>query len=108
MTYADVSAMIQSIGLPFAYDHFEGTDQAPPFIAYIYTGNDDLAADNRNYQKIKSLQIELYTDNKDFALEEAVEAVLSGYELYYSEEEGYLSDEQMYMHTYTMEVVING
>ena len=112
MTYSEISGMIAAVGLPYAYDHFDGsgltdgTEMAPPFICYIYTGSDDLAADNINYQKIKQIQIELYTDNKDFALEEALETVLTAHDLFYTEAEGYLSSEQMYMHTYTTEIVI--
>ena len=109
LTYRDVAEMIKAVDLPFAYDHFNERKKpiAPPFICYIYPDNDDVFADNKNYQKIKRLQIELYTDNKDFDLEERLEKVLETYCLTYRDEEGYLDDEKMYMHTYTMEVVIS-
>lgn len=100
--------MIETVGLPFAYDHFNERDKpiAPPFICFIYPENDDLIADNKNYSKIKKLQIELYTENKNFSLESRLEKILESYELPYSEAEGYLDDEKMYMHTYNTEVVI--
>lgn len=106
MTYEEIATMIETIGLPFAYDHFNETQAAPPFVCFIYPESDDFIADNRNFQKIKRLQIELYTENKDFSLESRVEQILESYELPYTEAEGYLDDEKMYMHTYNTEVVI--
>lgn len=107
MTYSDISDMIEEAGLPFAYDHFEDTKQAPPFICYIYTGSADMAADNVNYAKIARLQIELYTDEKSPELEQRLEGILKSHDIFYAQAEGYLSSEAMYMHTYTTEVVIN-
>ena len=67
MTYKEVSTMVKSIGLPYAYYQFpEGTAEAPPFICFYWSEDNDLKADNINYQKIERLNIELYTDNKDF------------------------------------------
>ena len=91
----------------FAYRLFdEGEAQAPPFICYLYTGNIPEPADNRNFVNIWELAIELYTDNKDFALEQKVEAVLDSHDLAYAKEETWLDDERMQMTTYTMEVQI--
>ena len=109
MTYQEIAEMIASINLPYAYDHFtEDTSKAPPFICFYYDGDDDLKADNANYQKIRPLTIELYTDNKDFVLEALVEATLTGNGLVYSRSETYISTEKMYMVTYQTEVVLNG
>ena len=67
MTYQEVKQMVESIGIPYAYYQFpEGTDQPCPFICFYFTGSNDLAADDTNYQRIRPLAIELYTDNKDF------------------------------------------
>ena len=109
MTYQEVSNLIDSIGLPCAYDHFtDDTGKELPFICFIYPESDDFIADNINYTKIRQLQIELYTENKDFALEDRIETILAGAGLVYNVNSGYLSDEQMYMTTYNTEVLING
>ena len=50
--------------------------------------------------------MELYTDNKDFALEQAVENVLNQNGLVYSREETYLDSEHMNMVTFMTEIVI--
>lgn len=107
MTYKEVNLMVASIGKPYAYYQFpEGTDTAPPFICFYFDSSADLAADNTNYQRIRPLVIELYTDNKDFALEETVETTLNSNGLVYSREETYLDSEKMNMVTYTTEIVI--
>lgn len=111
MTYKDVAEMVDGIGLPFAYDHFPEDDPAqpappPPFICFYFDGSDDLAADDLNYQRIRPLTLELYTDNKDFSLEETVEAALNSAGLVFSREETYIDSERMYMVTFLAEVII--
>ena len=109
MTYVEISNMVKSIGLPYAYNEFpEGTQQAPPFICFLYDSSDDFAADNVNYAKVRHLVIELYTDNKDFSLEQTVETTLATNGLFYTRNETYLTSEQMFLVTYEMEVCING
>lgn len=107
MTYKEVATMVAGIGLPYAYYQFpEGTDQACPFICFYFTNSNDFAADDTNYQKIRPLVIELYTDNKDFTTESAVESALNSNGLVYAREETYLETERMYMVTYMTEIVI--
>ena len=37
MTHAEVKAMVEEMGLPYAYDHFaEGESPDPPFICFLY------------------------------------------------------------------------
>ena len=108
MTYHDVAEMIEQIGVPYAYYQFpEGTEQACPFICFFYAQDNDFLADNKNYQKIVELHIELYTDARDFYLEQTVERVLEEYELVYSWEESFIDSEKMHLTTYTTEVLIN-
>lgn len=107
MTYTEVATMIGSIGLPYAYYEFpDNTDLAPPFICFLFGADNDFIADNTNYQQIRTLTVELYTDNKDFTLEQTVENTLNTYGLVYSREETYLSGERMYMVTFTTDIVI--
>lgn len=108
MTYAEISQMISAVGIPYAYHHFEeGSGQQPPFITFYYQGDNDFVADNTNYATIRPLTIELYTDNKNFALEAAVESVLTANDLAFSRTEVFIDSEQMYMVTYYTEVIIN-
>ena len=107
MTYKEVATMIAGFGLPYAYYQFpEGTDQACPFVCFYFNSSNDLAADDTNYQKIRPLVIELYTDNKDFAAEATIEAALNSSGLVYAREESYIDSERMYMVTFMTEIVI--
>lgn len=109
MTYKQIYTMVYGIGLPCAYYAFEeGTATAPPFVIFYYPTRNDFIADNSNYAHITQLNIELYTDEKDFAKEEAVETVLANAGLIYRKEEIYIDSERMYEVLYTMEVLING
>lgn len=107
MTYKEVNTMLSSVGIPYAYNQFDNdTPQEPPFICFLYDHDDDLIADNTNYQLIRMLSVELYTDTKDFELEQTVEDVLNVNGLVYSKQETYLESERMYMITFEADVVI--
>lgn len=108
MTLQQVNLMVESMGLPYSYYEFpEGTAQAPPFICFFYGPSDDLYADNSNYQGIRQLNIELYTRNKDFALEKTIENILklNGFTFY--REENFIDTEKIWQIAYEMEVMIN-
>lgn len=107
MTYKQVAEMVSSIGVPYAYYQFPNNSGiAPPFVCFYFDSSNDFAADNTNYQRIRPLSIELYTDNKDFTLEQTVENVLNQNGLVYSREETYLDSERMYMVTFMTEIII--
>ena len=109
MTYKQIASMVSSIGLPYAYYQFpEGTAQAPPFVVFFYADIDDVFADDTNYQRIATLNIELYTSEKDFSTESTVEQILTNNNLTYYKEENYIDSEQMWQIAYEMEVIING
>lgn len=98
---------MDSLGIPYAYYQFEeGTAQPCPFCVFYFPSSDDFLADNENYQKIRQLVIELYTDNKDFDLEDMIETRLKNSGLVYSREETLLSDEKMYMVTYMTSIAV--
>lgn len=109
MTHKQIASMVSSIGLPYAYYQFpEGTAQAPPFVVFFYADTDDVFADDTNYQRIATLNIELYTSEKDFETESTVEQILTNNNLTYYKEENYIDSEQMWQIAYEMEVIING
>ena len=108
MTYQEVDALVACLGLPYAYYQFTAkTAQPCPFLCFYFPDSDDFKADNTIYQKIRPLIIELYTDDKDFALEAQIETALAAAGLVYSRSEVYVGSERMYQITYEMEVIIN-
>ena len=109
MTFQQINTIIKGIGLPYAYYQFpDDSGQEPPFICFYFPNSDDFLADDRNYQKIEALRVELYTDEKDFRLEAEVEGTLTEAGLVFSRVETPIESERMYLVTYDMEVLING
>ena len=107
MTYQEVATMVAEVGYPTAYYQFpEGTEQATPFICFYFPENNDMLTDNSNYQKIEHLIIELYTDNKSFTAEAAVEQVLANHGMVWSRSEAQIDSERMYEVVYEMDVII--
>jgi len=105
MTHKDVMAMMEEIGLPFAYHHFaEGESPEPPFVVFLYPGSNNFSADGVVYFKVNSLDVELYSDLKDTDLEEKIETVLDEYGLFYQKTEVFIETEKLYEVLYEMEV----
>ena len=105
MTYEEINDMMAEMGLPYAYHHFaEGESPAPPFLLFRSTGEDTFSADNVAYHSFKQLDIELYTDKKNPALEEEIEAVLTQHEIYYTKTEAGIESEKLYEVLYEMTI----
>ena len=106
LTAQEINTLVSGIGLDYAYYQFpEGTEQPTPFICFYISNSNDMGADNSNYCKIRQLVIELYTDNKDYEKEAAVETALTNAGLVYQTEETYLDSERMYMVAYTAQII---
>lgn len=112
MTYKEIYTMLSTIPIgedtvPAAYYSFpEGDAPAPPFICFYFEGSNDFAADNTNFQRVRPLTVELYTDNKDFSLEETVETTLNNAGLVYSRSEAYIDSEKLYMVAFYTQIII--
>ena len=103
-----ITAILEEIGLPFAYDHFaEGESPDPPFICYLIPNSDNFSADGRVYYKINEIHIELYTDFKDLSAEQKVEAVLDEHGIFYEKTEVWIESENLYEVLYTFEMEVN-
>lgn len=68
----------------------------PPFICYLPPGSDNFAAGGRVYYKINEVRIELYTDYKDIAVEQRLEAVLERHGIFYDKTETWIESERLY------------
>ena len=96
--------MLEEMGLPFAYHHFaEGESPEPPFVCYLLPGSNNFSADGKVYYKINEVHIELYTDWKDLAVEQDVEAVLDEHGVFYNKSEVWIESEKLYEVLYTFE-----
>ena len=100
-------AMLKEMDIPFAYDHFaEGESPDPPFICYLLPGSHNFSADGRVYFKANEVHIELYTDFKDLAVEQKLEAVLDKYSIFYNKSETWIDSEKLYEVLYIFETEV--
>ena len=94
--------ILAETGIPFAYDHFtEGESPEPPFLCYLLPGSHNFSADGGVYHKSERVQMELYTDRKDPAIEQMVEEVLDVHGIFYQRSETWIGSEKLYEVLYT-------
>lgn len=107
MTLEELAGMLEKTGFPFAYDHFaEGESPDPPFICYLLPQSDNFSADGKVYLKVSSVNIELYTDSKDLAVEQKLEAVLDTHGIFYDKTEVWIESEKLYEVLYSFEMEV--
>ena len=103
----DLVKLLEETGIPFAYDHFaEGESPNPPFICYLLPQSDNFSADGKVYLKVGSVNIELYTDSKDLAVGQTLEAVLDTHGIFYDKTEVWIESEKLYEVLYSFEMEV--
>lgn len=108
MTYEQISSILETVGLPYAYYQFPNdTPQTPPFLCFYFENSNDVYADDKNYKRITGLTIEFYSDTKDFYYEALIEDTLTANGLVYRKSEQFLDTEKMHETVYEMQVVIS-
>ncbi|MBR3321915.1 MAG: hypothetical protein IKG04_08435 [Exiguobacterium sp.] len=92
-----IYSVLQGTHLPCVYSHFK-TDQTPPYIVYIGSGQNTSDADNTHYWRENTYQVEYYFTTKDESNETAIEDALlgAGY-LYTKSEDVYIEDEGVFV-----------
>lgn len=99
----EILKALRRLKLPFAYNHFaEGEAPTPPFICYMVEGSQNFFADNRVFERIDHITVELYTDRKDPKLEAAVEKAFCAF--CWDKSEAYIETEKLYQIIYEIEV----
>ena len=103
----DLIKLLGETGIPFAYDHFaEGESPDPPFICYLLPQSDNFSADGKVYLKVSNVNIELYTDSKDLAVEQKLEIVLDIHGIFYDKTEVWIESEKLYEVLYSFELEV--
>ena len=98
-------SVLDSIGIPYAYDHFaEGESPEPPFLCYLLPGSSNFSADGKVYHRVSEVRLELYTDCKDLAAEQKVEDVLDAAGIFYNKSETWIDSEKLYEVLYSFDM----
>lgn len=109
MTIQQVKAMLNNIGLPYAYHHFaEGEAPTLPYVIYYYPDTSNFAADDKVYKAALDLTIEFYSKKRDLEKEWIIEDEMYLYGLFWQKHEVYIESEKVYMIRYEMEGAVMG
>lgn len=102
MEKATFAKLLKELEVPVCYRAFKkGEAPAPPYAIYYQLGKDSFNADNTPYFTSETLIVELITSQKDVALEEKLEQLLTEHRLTFEfEAENYLSSEELYQSSY--------
>lgn len=104
MNLQELANHLKSIGVEVAYSHFDKPTPLP-YIVYSFTNTNDLIADNINFVEISNIDIELYSDKKDLALERLLQDKLKELELPHRKYEAYIDKERMYQVVYEIQIL---
>lgn len=109
MTLTDLIAIFTSTGLPVTYYQWnEHQVPALPYLVFYFPSARPEAADNATQAGITSVNLELYTAQKDFETEQMVDRTLMAGGLVFSKSEAWIDSESMYEVLYQMEEIIDG
>ncbi|ALX50467.1 hypothetical protein [Lentibacillus amyloliquefaciens] len=104
MTLKELVSILRQSGYPVAYSHFDNPQEFP-YITYLTALSNNFHADDSVYQKVDTVQIELYTDKKDLQAENTVEQLLNENNLSYEVTENYIDTERMFQRIYETGVI---
>lgn len=80
MTLKDFGDLLATSGLPVTYLAFPADDCPDmPFITFQEVGSNNFSADGKVFKRIRSMQVDLFTRDKDEAAETALENTLGDY-----------------------------
>lgn len=103
MTSAEIQTMLETSGLPVAYQAFPA-EVCPemPFVVWQETGSNNISADGVVYKPVRTIQIDLLTAGKDETSEAALEGALAS--VFWNKVQTLNEDEACQRYTYTIEV----
>ena len=106
MTLTELYQLLKQSGIPVTYSHYE-EGQAPelPYICYLEVGTANFFSEDTVYSKVIDVDIELYFERKDLALEESIEQIFKNNKLPWNSTEVYINDEKLYQKTYEVRLL---
>lgn len=99
MTLPQLAQLLASLKYDVSYSH--STKEVPtPFIVYHEKGTSNFGADNRVYQKVRNVEVELYTDKKDSKVEKELEDLFDAHSIFYDADEFFIESENLFQRIY--------
>lgn len=104
MTYVELIEEMEVLGFPCTYNSFK-KPQPLPYTVVTFAYNNDLIADNYNYQNVGNYQLEYYNSTKHPSDEKKIENRLKELRLPYSKTETFLDSENLYRVIYEIQLI---
>lgn len=99
MTVIEFVTLLESVGIPVALNRFSET-QKPPYIVYFDVGSENFGADNVVYCEFINIDVELYTQNVDDALENQIKQLFTDHDIYYEWSRSWIEQEKLYQNIF--------
>lgn len=103
MTIQELKIVLDSTGIPFAYNYWEDAPKLP-YGVFVALENSEFYADGEIYYSFGRYRIEVYTKRKAPPTEAKVEAALAQNQINYQKYENYITSEKLYQISYEIEV----
>ena len=105
VTLEEFVQVLKSSGLPVAHYQFSGSANLPCLV-YVDKGTDNYNADDRIYQEITNIDIELYAARRDKKAERKLEGILTTAGIVY-ERAGtfYIDSERVFVTLYEIQIM---
>lgn len=106
MNLQEFKGILDVSGMPVAYLAFPA-DHCPamPFITFQETGSNNFGADGKVFQKVKTMQVDLFTATKQPDAEEALEDALDDAEIFWNKFQTIDDNESCQRYTYEVEII---
>lgn len=106
MNLQEFKGILDASGMPVAYLSFPA-DYCPamPFITFQETGSNNFGADGKVLQRIKTMQVDLFTKKKQPAAEEALESALDDAEIFWNKFQTIDDNESCQRYTYEVQII---
>ena len=97
---SDLFKILEELNIPVAYHYFKDPPDLP-YLVFFQSGSNNVHADNRVFVKDCDHTIELYSQEKDFELEEKLEELMDQHEICWEKSENIrMEDEDFTMIVY--------
>lgn len=104
MTLQEFADLLATSGLPVAYLAFPADNCPPmPFVTYQEVGSNNFSADGKVYKRIRSMQVDLFTKNKQPQVEEALENTLNDF--FWNKYQTVDDNESCQRYTYEIDII---
>lgn len=100
ITLKQLTPLLSTLVIPVAYNDFKdikGGQPQKPYLVWYVTGTNPTGADNVVAFESNSVNIELYTEIKDFELESKVKKLLTDAGVYYTTSDTTLEGERTHI-----------